>query len=234
MFEDKEQFMVILTGRSYLYQLLQSLFGNEPNREILEQFTADVTENAISLFFEESVPNVSEFLGLIAKVRDELNTDDKSFVDNLRSEYTRLFIGPASLPSPPWESVHKSGEKLLMQKETLEVRMIYKRNGFVSKAYPHEPDDHIGIELDFMYRLSGRISESLETDNLERASSLISEQQAFLAEHLLAWVGKFATGLKKHKADSFYAITAMFLDAFLNADKDILTELSQAIGEQHV
>ncbi|MDR1184724.1 MAG: molecular chaperone TorD family protein [Coriobacteriales bacterium] len=232
MLENKEQFIVILTGRSYLYQLLQSLFGNEPNREILEQFTADITENAVSLFFEESASETADFLALIAKVRDELNVGGEDFVDSLRSEYTRLFIGPASLPSPPWESVHKSGEKLLLQKETLEVRMVYKRNGFVSKTYPHEPDDHIGIELDFMYRLSEQTSASLEADNLEGARSLISEQQAFLVEHLLAWVGKFAVGLKKYKTDSFYAITAVFLDAFLNADKDTLTELSQVIGGQ--
>jgi TorA maturation chaperone TorD len=215
MVDNKEQLTMILVGRSYLYQLLHSLFGNEPSREILGQLTADITQDAVSLFFEEPKQKVSNFLGLIAKTQDGLvagNAD--TFIDSLRSEYTRLFIGPASLPSPPWESVHKSGEKLLLQKETLEVRIAYRRNGFVSKTYPHEPDDHIGIELDFMYHLSAQTTENLGTDDLEKMRSLIEEQQSFLDEHLLTWGDKFAAGLKKHDANSFYTITAEFLVAF--------------------
>ncbi|MEI3231097.1 MAG: molecular chaperone TorD family protein, partial [Gordonibacter pamelaeae] len=41
----------------------------------------------------------------------------------LRSVYTKLFIGPAKLPAPPWESVYATGGRpLLFQESTLAVR----------------------------------------------------------------------------------------------------------------
>jgi TorA maturation chaperone TorD len=229
MADNKEQLTVILVGRGYLYQLLQSLFGNEPNLEIINQLSADITKDAISLLFNDSRQEVTDFQSLIENAQDGLAAGANVLISNLRGEYTKLFLGPAPLPSPPWESVHKSGEKLLLQKETLAVRIAYRRNGFISKAYPHEPDDHIGIELDFMYRLSAQTTERLEVDDLEKMSSLIKEQQNFLDEHLLTWGDKFAAGLKKHDADSFYTITAEFLVAFLNVDRDVLTALHHAV-----
>lgn len=62
-----------------------------------------------------------------------------------------MFIGPRELPAPPWESSYLNEDKLLFQEETLQVRMSYLKYNFIPKNYPHEADDHIALELDFMY-----------------------------------------------------------------------------------
>ncbi|MCB8816455.1 molecular chaperone TorD family protein [Desulfosporosinus shakirovi] len=72
------------------------------------------------------------------------------------TEYTRLFIGPTKLPVPPWESVYVSKERLLFQESSLKVRQrqCYLNYNFLPAKYRSEADDHIALELDFMYNLS--------------------------------------------------------------------------------
>ena len=107
----------------------------------------------------------------------------------LRSVYTKLFIGPAKLPAPPWESVYATGEPLLFQESTLAVREAYRRAGYAAAGYPHEADDHLAVELDFMATLASDARAAYEAGDKGRSADLLSVQRDFLREHLLAWVG---------------------------------------------
>src|SRR6476661_2745176 len=56
----------------------------------------------------------------------KLSVDDlpASYRD-IEIEYTRLFLGPRHRPAPPYESVYRSPQKLMMQDVTMEVRSFY-------------------------------------------------------------------------------------------------------------
>jgi TorA maturation chaperone TorD len=231
MREEREQVEIILANRSYLYQLLQVIFGSEPDENLLTQVVSTHTEQAIQLFYEPSVPEVTRFLNLLGDLRDELFTRKDSPIDRLSSEYTRLFLGPTTLPAPPWESVYVTSGQILFQEVTLNVRKAYARRHFLPKGYPNEADDHLALELDFMFHLATQTHQCFMRSDHEGALERLQEQKQFLSEHLLVWTGRFAEKLKALETRYFYPQCAEFMVFFLGTDSDVLAEVSQLIEE---
>ena len=90
--------------------------------------------------------DVSKGLTLLQKWSAENSGDllSQNF-DDLQTDYARLFIGPAKVLTPPWESVYFSEERLVFQEETLQVREWYRRFDLQSVKLHAEPDDHVGL-----------------------------------------------------------------------------------------
>ena len=218
---------IILANRCYLYILLRHVFGHEPNREMLKAVTSDHTREAMELISDgdEFVPYIERF----AKLRQAVSNDTETVLDRLKSEYTYLLIGPNKLPAPPWESVYITKERLILQESTLQVRRAYLAYQFLPANYPHEADDHIAIELDFMARLSQMSREAYEEDDGEKLGKLLSDQKTFLEEHMLNWVGEFSKQIQSSKTHHFYPQMAVLTEQVLRIDRDILEELLSVV-----
>lgn len=106
--------------------------------------------------------------------------------DLVKRDFNRLFVGPDKLKAAPWESVHRSEEKLLFEEETLQVRAAYREFGLAAPRLNREPDDHIGLELEFLATLATRA-----LDDPERSGRYQAAIEEFLSDHLLQWVGTF-------------------------------------------
>ncbi len=109
-------------------------------------------------------------------MQDDLNTRmlkrGASDFEALHWDFTRLFIGPESPPAPPWESVYVSRDKLLFQESTLNVKTFYQQNGFHLPETEYEAADHIGYELDFLWKLSEQASQELDRNRQCVSASL--------------------------------------------------------------
>jgi len=119
-------------------------------------------------------------------------------VHDLRTEYTRLFIGPAGPPCPPYESVYRDGEDdgfgPVEGPSTAAVRRWYREFG-VQPAPDHtDLPDHIATELEFAAYLAdeGRV------DRLDQ----------FLDEHLRVWTNTFLQRVETETREEFYAALA--------------------------
>ena len=112
---------------------------------------------------------------------------DEAF-DEIRADYTRLFIGPARVVAPPWESVHFNEERLTFQAQTLDVRAWYRRFGLQADKLNHEPDDHIGLEFAFLAHLAQLGAAEENQVELER---VLDAQRAFITEHPGRWVPRW-------------------------------------------
>ncbi len=108
------------------------------------------------------------------------STEDETLV---KRDYNRLFVGPDRLKAAPWESVHRSEEKLLFEEETLQVRAAYREFGLAAPRLNQEPDDHIGLELEFLATLATRA-----LDDPELSGRYLAAIEEFLSDHLLQWV----------------------------------------------
>ncbi len=129
--------------------------------------------------------------------------------EQLRDDFNRLFVGPASLAAPPWESVYRSRERTLFGPTTLQVREFYRRWGVALRTAHHEPDDHIVYELEFLLLLT------------ERAASdpgAGEARQRFLSEHLLKWVQPFASLMEDEAESLFYQGIARLLSGYVLAE----------------
>ena len=146
-----------LANRSFVYTYLWRAFAAEPDEAFLSAVADDATLEECKLLAGEDSRAVQVQEALAAFVS---NVPDAP--DALKGEYTKLFEGPGKLPAPPWESVYVCGEDLLFQPSTLEVREAYRSAGYQATGYPHEADDHLATELDFMGALSKRTQAAYE------------------------------------------------------------------------
>lgn len=142
---------------------------------------------------------------------------DEGF-DELRADYTRLFIGPEKVLTPPWESVHLSVDRLLFQEQTLQVREWYRRYGLESVHLYNEPDDHIGLELAFLAHLATLGAESASRQDHASLDRELDAQRAFLSEHLLKWALDWCESVTALSQTDFYrGIALMVRGALLEA-----------------
>lgn len=115
-------------------------------------------------------------------------------VQAVEQDYLRLFVGVGTPLAPPWESTWANDARLLFQRETLDVRYWYRSAGLQLTRLHHDPDDHIGLELEFAGLL-------LERGDAQTAA-------AFVREHPLAWADRWVDAVKANARCEFYAAVA--------------------------
>ncbi len=164
--------------RSRTFGLLSGMYLCRPTREAIEGWR--------SLFGKEAP---DPFRGLHASLL-ALDPSRESVLDDLLWEYTRLFIGPYRLPSPPWESVYTSPKRLLMQ-EAYDAVLDLHREAGLTIPDPHIHADHIGSELNFLAVLYERAESG--TGDEGKAAEMA---ERFLSEHLRKWVPAFSGDLE--------------------------------------
>lgn len=202
-----------LKGRQIIYRLLARLYREGPSLDILK---ALLEEGTLS-YLAQAEGNEESRKGC-RMMEEELRAqggDLKAYEAKLRQDYTRLFIGPGSVKAPPWESVYRSPDRLLFGEETLAVRKFYQSFGVSIKNLYREPDDHLGLELEFMAWLCAQALEGLSGGEWKR---YLEGQQKFLREHLLEWVPAFTKDMENSAETAFFQGLASFTRGFLLQD----------------
>ncbi len=193
----------------YLYNLLRHLFLKEPDKRLIEDFTKIV------------IPKEADdeiFHGLRLMVDFIKNNESRldALIEELAVEYARLFIGPSNPPAIPYASFYLSESRLLMTDETIDVRKRYLDAGMALKELYSIPDDHIGIELEFIFYLTGRIIEVQEQGKSEEASRLFELKKEFLKSHFSKWAPGFADAVIASTKSNFYRGAAFMLKGCVN------------------
>lgn len=228
MNKQDDDIIIILAARYYIYDLLQHIFGNEPSLKLLEIVTSGHTVQSLQIL-ESGNSKSPDILTLLNQLRDAISSDPEYTLENLKTEYTALLIGPLQLPAPPWESVYRSKERLIFQESTLVVRRAYLKYQFLPANYPHEADDHLALELDFMANLAKLTLDRFEKNCTDEAVKLLNDQRLFLENHLLFWIDKFAHLIQDSKTHHFYPQIALFTACFLKQDLTVINDLSSVL-----
>lgn len=188
--------------RGKIYRLLSECYllpdENQMEKLInLKKLLADVCEEAVNRtpMEEEKIP-----------------------IDQLKVDYSRLFVGPYKLLAPPYGSVYLEGEGTLMGNSTLDVRNRYREAGLDISNVHKEAPDHISAELEFMYYLIFKEMESINKSDLEAGKDYLEGQKRFLEDHLGAWVSEFADRVEENAETEFYKNLARFTAVFVKKD----------------
>lgn len=192
-----------LTGELLIFGLLSKALYTYPERDWLN---ALISEGVFAEApFAADEPGVTAALARLQTWAESNRggISDAAF-DDLRADYTHLFIGPGDVKVAPWESVHFSDDRLIFQKETLQVREWYRRFGLQLQRLHNEPDDHIGLELEFVAHLAQLALGALEKNSPELLEQLLDAQRAFLSEHLLQWGYKFCGEVEENAHTEFF------------------------------
>lgn len=217
------QMQPLLETRIVIYDLMRRSFLEEPTQEFLSFLkAANVFRNFP--FLEESL-EIHDGVALVNSFMQENDLTSAEFYDSLHWDYTRMFIGPNRLPAPLWESAYLNKDKLLFQEQTLKVRQAYLKYQLRPKHFMQEADDHLGLELDFMYQLSQQALQALENQDNEKLCELLLDQNQFLQEHLLKWVPNLTQKIVESASLGFYPGLAKILKGYLELDLEALNEL---------
>lgn len=192
-----------LTGQTLLFGVLAKALYQYPEKEWLDTLIAE--DVFAETPFAETQPEVIAGLSLLQQW-SQANRDgiSQEAFDALRIDHTRLFLGPGKVLAAPWESVHFTEERLVFQQQTLQVRGWYSRFGLEVVKLHQEPDDHIGLELEFLAHLAKLGLQAIETGNSKRFDELLDAQRKFLTEHLLKWSPIWYGLVMQHARTDFY------------------------------
>ncbi|MEZ5010497.1 MAG: molecular chaperone TorD family protein [Bacteroidales bacterium] len=133
-----------------------------------------------------------------------LNRIDRNAIidyEAILNDHLKLFGGLGSPKAPPYESVYLSEEHLVFQQQTLEVRKIYESYGWRSSLNGKVPDDHLGIELQFLNLL---LEKYHEIDDTICHKELATDINKFIDLHLSKWIFEWNKNLQEHARSDFY------------------------------
>jgi putative dimethyl sulfoxide reductase chaperone len=210
-----------LTGEMLIFKMIGRLLYIYPNDEERTWMQSLIDEDIFSetpLAGERD--DTKTGLGLLQKWAKN-GISDQVF-DEMRADYTRLFIGLNKILATPWESVHLGDDHLVFQKRTLEVRAWYKRFGLESEKIHQEPDDHIGLELMFLSHLSTLGIEAQDHQDNSRFESLLEAQREFIKQHLGVWALTWCGLVEKNARTDFYRGLALLTRGVLFEVSEVL------------
>lgn len=217
----------IFYAREFALDILRRFFIEEPSQEYMKQL---VQMNMIDLFpFQEESKGIKAG---VKEIKDYLSNHNPGSIEkhfeNLHWDYTRMFIGPFEIQAAPWESFYVTKERLLFQRTTMDVRKLYKKYGFQTAQTNIEADDHIGLELDFLFHLNQLCitsGESRTETSIREIMYLLEEQQSFLDDHLEEFVPRFSDLVIEHADTGMFKGMAKLLRHYLEIDAQVLKEL---------
>ncbi|MDW2743113.1 Tat proofreading chaperone DmsD [Atlantibacter subterraneus] len=123
----------------------------------------------------------------IVALQPELAQRDRAL---LQQQWQWLFVGPASLPAPPWGSVWLDPEHVLQGDSTLRLRDFLNQQRITLNTDHPEPADHIGLML---FQASW-----LAMANQPRALLEL------LSQHFLTWLPLYLQALNNAHPQGFY------------------------------
>lgn len=136
----------------------------------------------------------------------------------IAADHSRLYGDAAAAVVPPYESVHRSREHLVFDRETMLARSAYRTLDLQAPHLGREPDDHIGLEFDFV---SQALLLALEREDPARE---LRAATAFLHERLLPWAPAMLTTLEAAAATRFMASVAALSLGALESAREALPE----------
>ncbi|WP_042349439.1 TorD/DmsD family molecular chaperone [Bacillus massiliigorillae] len=224
-----ETIQIILAGNTYAYNLFQNIFGNDPSMEQFEILTNEMTKEALDIFNMQDKQEYSIRINELEEFARRFHKDKHAVLEQVRTEYTRLFIGPGKLPAPPWESVYRTDARLLFQESTLEIRRRYLKYQFLPAEYPRVADDHLALELDFMANLSSMAEKACEDNDFKKLNRLLEEQKDFITNHLFKWIPEFSKKMQESSTSYLYPSMANLLNEFLVIQMEVLDEINDKV-----
>jgi TorA maturation chaperone TorD len=187
-----------------LFNLLRQVFLKEPTKELIE----GISKVELPSDADDEISHGLKLM--IESVRGNSHRLN-DWAEELAIEYARLFVGPKNPPALPYASFYLSESRSLMTDETIDVRKRYLEAGMAVKELYSVPDDHIGIETEFLYDLTRRMIEHFEKGQREEASRLFECRSDFMRGHMALWVPFFTGKVMDSTQEDFFKGAAFAL-----------------------
>ena len=216
---ENEELLCFETARMNTYQVLSQLY--QPPDKCLQKNVRLLAENLYHVY-----------PGLIKHVHlTQEHLYPKLDFENLVIDFTRLFVGPFSLPAPPYGSVYMENERKVMGDSSMDAKRRYQSFGLDISKNIKEVPDHITVELEFMFFLIYKEIESIQSNASEQTQELICHQKSFLCDHLNMWVPDFTNCVIEHAGTEFYRNLAKATRIFITEEIEYLESVTTSVTQ---
>ena len=208
-----------MTRRARTYGLLARIFRGEVDGKFREELR--------HLKFPTSTGNEHVDYGYRTMYNYLKGTWEDTLLD-LARDYARTFIGHGNngrSAAYPFESVHTSEKRLLMQDARDEVLAVYRANLLKKGEEWNDCEDHIALELEFMQVMSERTAKALKEGKEDEAVEMLKTQRAFVGQHLANWVPMFVSDIKYFSQTDLYIGAGELLLGFVQTEVEVLDDL---------
>ena len=247
--EREQEIGMYLAQRAYAYSLMHVVFGSEPSADTTVKLLGDETMKMLEVLSHElAEPAYAQVAGYrtgegapdaqtrLADARSglaeaALHADEQSFVERLRSDYSKLFLAPGDSFVRLWESAYTGKEGMVFQESTLDVRAFYHDAGFKLQVEKRFPDDHIAAMMDYMGRMAQRTYDAFADGDDDAVRTTLATQGLFVERHLLEWIDDFAAKVCENSEQGVYAAFAQVMAVFTRLDRVKAEEIAQELGE---
>jgi len=200
-------------ARVNIYALISRILMNEIDEELLELILKD--ENMLSFF-----PNFQKW-------DRRKSMHNKELIERyLNVDFTNLFL----LHLVPYESFYTREDQMMETGGDNPVQKLY--NDFDFRVELDEArvmaGDHIGVELEFMFKLCEAEYKALQDGALDVAAEIAEIEYNFLKDHLVAWAPMFLLNVKSEAGTAFYFDAADFALEFILSDFEYLSQLKKS------
>ena len=212
-----------MTRRARTYGLLARIFRVEVDGKFLEELR--------HLRFPTSTGNEHVDYGYRTMYNYLKGTWEDTLLD-LARDYARTFIGHGNngrSAAYPFESVHTSEKRLLLQDARDEVLAIYRANLLKKGEEWNDCEDHIALELEFMQVMSERTAKALKEGKEDEAVEMLKTQRAFVGQHLANWVPMFVSDIKYFSQTDLYIGAGELLLGFVQTEVEALDDLLDGV-----
>ncbi|MDR1184018.1 MAG: molecular chaperone TorD family protein [Coriobacteriales bacterium] len=139
---------------------------------------------------------------------------DESLAE-LKREWLRLLVGYGEPEAPPWAAYYYEKDPVIFGQKTLEVRRWYARYGLELERKYKEPDDHLGIMLQFLSTLIAKECETIRAGDSTTALEIAVDQEKFLKTNVTPWVGHWQALMTDAAKSPFYRGIALLIHGAL-------------------
>jgi TorA maturation chaperone TorD len=206
----QENLLAQQSARVNIYALISRLLMSEVDEKLLELILSD--ENILSFF-----PNFKNW-------DKRKGMPNKDLIERyLNVDFTNLFL----LHLIPYESFYTREDQMMETGGDNPIQVIY--NEFDFRVELDEArvmsGDHIGVELEFMYKLCEAEQKALQDGEYEIAADIAHIEYKFLKEHILEWAPMFLLNVKSEAGTALYFDIADLALEFIMSDFEYLSEL---------
>lgn len=195
-----------------------------------ETFRSDVYKLLAECYYPPDKALSGKLVDLVEKLgqvcppaRKAINGADQHVLkaenlEDLKVEFARLFVGPYNVPAPPYGSVYMEPGRRIMGNSTLDVVKRYRRAGLDMAEDFKDAPDHVTAELEFLHFLTVKEIEAASQGDVNRLVDSLLSRQAFLEDHLGAWVSEFTSAVNENAENAFYKYLARATEIFIKDD----------------
>ncbi len=203
------------TARINLYALISRLTMSEVDEGLLKTIEED--------------PNIMAFFPNYEKWEKRKKFSRKDLIERyLNVDFANLFL----LHLIPYESFYMREDQMMETGGDNPVQQLYNEYEFrveLDKARVLS-GDHIGVELEFMYKLADAEYKALENEDYEAAGEIAKIEYDFMKDHIMQWMPMYLINVKSEAGTAFYFDVADLALEFIMSDFEYLNRLVKQEG----